>query len=265
MARKKIGLALGGGGARGFAHVGVIKVLAENNIPIDYIAGTSIGSVVGGALAAGMSVPEIEAMAHGIRWRDLTRPSFSPIALLSNAPMGKFLHRKFPVHRFEDLQIPFAAVAVDLSKPECVVFKQHGELIHAIRASCAVPAVFAPIRDERERILVDGGLMALVPIDAVKEMGADVVIAVDLVSCGSAFSRAPSTAIGMMISSAMLLLRVASNNQNHTADVLIVPQIAHIRPDRLNQGKDCQEKGEAAARAKIDEIKRLVSDTQHQS
>lgn len=264
MTRRKIGLALSGGGARGFAHVGVVKVLAENNIPIDMIAGTSIGSVVGGALAAGMSAKEVEAMAHSIRWRDLTRPSFSPIALLSNEPMGKFIHRKFPVHRFEDLKIPFAAVAVDLREPECVVLKERGDLVHAIRASCAVPAVFAPVREDSGRILVDGGVMAPLPIDAVKEMGADVVIAVDLLSSGSTFNRAPSTALGMMISSAMVLLRAASNSQEHKADVLIIPEIAHIRPDRLGQARDCQQLGEKAAWAKIEEIKKLVSDTQHQ-
>ena len=264
MTRKKVGLALSGGGARGFAHVGVLKILAENNIPIDLIAGTSIGSVVGGALASGMTVDEIETMAHGIRWLDLTRPSFSPIALLSNAPMGKFLHRHFPANRFEDLKIPLAAVAVDLRKPECVVFKEEGDLIHAIRASCAVPSVFAPIREDSGRILVDGGVMAPLPIDAVKEMGADVIIAVDLLSSGSSFNRAPSTALGMMISSAMVLLRAASNNQEHKPDVLIIPEIAHIRPDRLNQARDCQEKGEEAARSKIDEIRRLVSEISHQ-
>lgn len=261
MAQKKVGLALSGGGARGFAHVGVLKVLAENNIPIDMIAGTSIGSFVGGALAAGMTVNEIESMAHSIRWSDVTRPAFSPIAFLSNAPMGKLIRRKFPTHRFEDLEIPFAAVVVDLRKPECVVLKEKGDLVHAIRASCAVPAVFAPIREDSGRILVDGGVMAPLPVDAVKQMGADVVIAVDLLSSGSAFNRAPSTALGMMISSAMVLLRAASNSQDNKADVLLVPEIAHIRPDRLSQAKDCQERGEKIARAMIEDIKRLVSDT----
>jgi NTE family protein len=260
MARKKIGLALSGGGARGFAHVGVIKVLAENNIPIDLIAGTSIGSVVGGALASGMTADEIEAMAHGIHWRDITRPSFSPIALMSNVPLGKFLQRKFPVNRFEDLKIPFAAVTVDLRKPECVVFKDSGDMITAIRASCAVPAVFAPVRDESGRILVDGGVMAPLPIDAVKEMGADIVIAVDLLSSGAKFNRAPSTAFGMLFSSAMVLLREVSNNQEHKADVMIIPEIAHVRPDRLSQREDCQRLGEEAARSKIDEIKSSISD-----
>jgi NTE family protein len=261
MTRKKIGLALSGGGARGYAHVGVIKVLAEHNIPIDLIAGTSIGSVVGGALASGMTADEIERMASGVRWRNMTRPSFSPIALLSNAPMGKFIERQFLVTRFEDLKIPFAAVAVDLAKAECVVIKDSGDMITAIRASCAVPAVFSPI-NHNGQLLVDGGVMAPLPIDAVKEMGADVVIAVDLLASGATFNRMPMTALGMLFKSAMTLLRAASGNQRNEADITIIPQIAHIRPDRLGQSQDCQRCGEDAARVAIDEIKRLISDQQ---
>jgi NTE family protein len=259
MTRKKIGLALSGGGARGYAHVGVVKVLAEHNIPIDFIAGTSIGSVVGGALAAGMAAAEIEAMAGEIRWRHMTRPSFSPVALLSNAPMGRFLEQHFPVKRFEDMKIPFAAVSCDLKTAECIVMKDQGDVIPAIRASCAVPAVFSPIKSDG-RLLVDGGVMAPLPIDAVKEMGADIVIAVDLLSSGATFKTTPATAMGMLFRSAMILLRAASGNQKHEAEVLIVPEIAHIRPDRLNQRKDCQQLGETAARRAIDEIKKIISE-----
>jgi NTE family protein len=259
MPRKKIGLALSGGGARGYAHVGVLKVLAENDVPVDLIAGTSIGSVVGGALAAGMSAAEIEQMAADVRWRNMTRPSFSPIALLSNAPMGRFLEQHFPVTRFEEMKVPFAAVTCDLARAECVVRKDRGDAITAIRASCAVPAVFAPIKSDG-RILVDGGVMVPLPIDAVKEMGADIVIAVDLLSSGATFKTSPATAMGMLFRSAMILLRAASTNQVHEPDVLIVPDIAHIRPDRLNQRQDCLERGEQAARAAIDKIKKLIGD-----
>lgn len=257
MSRKKIGLALSGGGARGFAHVGVLKVLAEHNIPIDLIAGTSIGSLVGGAYAAGMSADEIEKMAHRVRWRHLTRPSFSPIALLSNAPMGKFIERHFPGKNFEDLKLPFAAVACDLKAEECVVLKDRGDVVSAIRASCAVPAVFSPIR-ENGRMLVDGGVMAPVPIDAVKGLGADVVIAVDLLSIGGGFRHYPSTVMGMLFLSAMVLVRSLTSNQQNKADLTIIPDIAHIRPDRLNQRGDCLRLGEEAARARIDEIKQLI-------
>jgi NTE family protein len=260
MSRKKIGLALSGGGARGFAHVGVLKVLAEHEIPIDYISGTSIGSFVGGAFAAGMTASEIEAMAQRVGWRHVTRPSFSPRALLSNAPMSRYIRRYFPVTRFEDLKIPFTAVACDLVSGKEVRLRAAGDLISAIRASCAVPAVFLPITNGDKRLLVDGGIAAPVPVDAVREMGAEVVIAVDLLSSGIPFRRAPQTALGILFSSAMTLLRAAVDNQEYKADVVITPEIAHIRPDRLNHRDECFALGEAAARAQIDEIKRLISD-----
>ena len=259
MTRKKIGLALSGGGARGFAHIGVLKVLGEHNIPIDFIAGTSIGSLVGGAYAAGMSAKEIEKMAHRVRWRHLIRPSFSPIALWSNAPMGKFIERHFPAKQFEELRLPFAAVTCDLKDEECVVLKDEGDVVSAIRASCAVPAVFAPIR-ENGRMLVDGGVMAPVPVDAVKDLGADILIAVDLLSCGSGFRRYPSTVVGMLFISAMVLVRSLTDNQQNAADLTIIPEIAHIRPDRLSQREECLRLGEEAARARIDEILDLIND-----
>ena len=233
MARKKIGLALSGGGTRGFAHVGVLKILAEHGIDIDYISGTSIGSFVGGALAAGLSAAEIEKMATNVRWRHVTRPSFSPRSLFSNAPMSRFIRRFFPVTRFEDAKIPFTAVACNILTGKEVRLNSTGDMISAIRASCAVPAVFSPVIDSQNRVLVDGGLIALVPTDAVREMGADIIIAVDLISCGANFHRLPRTAVGMLFCSAMTLLRAASDNQKHKADVTIVPQIAHIRPTVL--------------------------------
>ena len=260
MSRKKIGLALSGGGARGFAHVGVLKVLAEHEIPIDYIAGTSIGSFVGGALASGMTAGEVEKMARAVGWRHMTRPSFSPRAFLSNAPMARFIRRHFPVTRFEDLKIPFTAIAYDLVSGKEVRLKEKGDLIQAIRASCAVPAVFAPIKNGNGQLLVDGGLCSLVPIDAVRDMGADIVIAVDLLSSGIPFQRAPKTAVGMLFNSVMTLVRKSVTNQESQADMVITPQITHIRPDRLGQRRECFDLGETEARALIDEIKRLVND-----
>jgi len=258
MTRKKIGLALSGGGARGLAHVGVIKVLAEHNIPIDMIAGTSIGSLIGGAFASGLTPDEIEKMSHGIRWRHLTQPSYSPIALLSNKRMGQFIERRFPITKFEELKIPLSVVACDLKKSERVVFKDSGDLVMAIRASCAVPGFFSPVKYDG-RTLVDGGVMDPLPVDAVKEMGADVVIAVDLLGCGTEYLGVPKTALGMIFKSAFILLRTATKGQQHDADITLLPRIAHIRPDRLNQNEACRLRGEEIARENIEEIKRLVS------
>ena len=136
MERKRIGLALSGGGARGFSHVGVLKVFAEHNIRVDMIAGTSAGSIVGGALAAGMSAAEIEAMARKAGYLNMMRPSFSVRGLLSNTPMGRFLERELPVTRFEDLTVPFGAVVYDLKAGEEILMKDAGDLAFAIRASC---------------------------------------------------------------------------------------------------------------------------------
>jgi NTE family protein len=254
---KKIGLALSGGGARGFAHIGVLKVLVEHKIPIDMIAGTSAGSIVGGAFAAGMSVDEIIAMASTIGWTNMMLPSLSPLGLLSNAPMGTFLERHFPVTSFEDCAIPFAAVACNFDSGEEIVFKNAGDLIFAIRASCAVPGVFAPIINEGGRLLVDGGVVSPMPTDAVRQMGADVVVAVDLMACGATFRARPRTAIGMMFQSGMALLRATSRNQHYNADIVIEPQIAHLRPDEINKRDEFIKFGDEAANDKIDEIREL--------
>jgi NTE family protein len=255
---KKIGLALSGGGARGFAHIGVLKVLAEHNIRIDMIAGSSAGSIIGGAFAAGMSVDEIATMASKIGWMNMTRPSLSPLGLLSSAPMGYFLEREFPVNTFEELQIPFAAVACDFESGEEVVLRGTGDLTFAIRASCAVPGAFAPLIDKDNRLLVDGGVVSPMPTDAVEMMGADIVIAVDLMACGVTFRTRPRTAIGMMFQSAMMLLRAASRNQHYKADITIVPAIAHLRPDQLYKRDEFIALGEAAAREQIDRIRSFI-------
>lgn len=259
MNRRKIGLALSGGGARGYSHIGVLKVLAENNIPIDFIAGTSAGSFVGGALASGLSVDEIVDLGRRISWFNMTGLSYSPRALLSNSAMGNFIRQNFPVHKFEQLKIPYAAVACDLNSGEQVVFRDKGDLGFAIRASCAVPGVFTPLDDEVGRTLIDGGVIAPVPVNVVREMGADVVIAVDLLACGSNFRSSPRTALGMLFQSAMMLLRAASRSQHYHADVVIEPAIAHLRPDEIRKREEFITLGEEAATAALGSIRDLLS------
>lgn len=257
MTRKKIGLALSGGGARGFAHVGVFKVLASNNVPIDMIAGTSAGSIIGGAFAAGMSVDEIVAMAAKVGWLNLVRPSLSFGGMLSNAPLGKFLASHFSVKRIEEMPMPFAAVAFDLANSETVVFDQ-GDLITAIRASCAVPGVFAPVRDEHGRMLVDGGVVSPMPVETVRAMGADIVIAVDLISCGASFRTHSRVNVGIMLQSALALLRTVSIREQLGADIVIEPRIAHLRPDQISKREEFIALGESAARNALEKIRDLV-------
>lgn len=258
MTSKKIGLALSGGGARGFAHVGVLKVLAEHNVKFDMIAGTSAGSIIGGALAAGMSVDEIVEMSGKVGYTNMMRPSLSFRGVLSNAPMGRFIERHFPVARFEDMPIPFSAIAFDLANSEKVVLSNSGDLVIAIRASCAVPGVFTPVRDERGHLLVDGGVISPMPADIVRNMGADVVIAVDLLACGSVFPNKPRTAVGIMFQSTLALLRTVTKSEHHFADIVIEPQIAHLRQDQIGKRDEFIELGKKAARESITEIKKLI-------
>lgn len=259
MSQKKIGLALSGGGARGFAHIGVLKALVDNNIPIDMIAGTSAGSIAGGAFASGMPVDDIAEMAGRVGYANMMRPALGVTGMFSNAPMGKFLGKYFPVTRLEELPTPFAAAAFDLEKGKMIVLKDSGDLLTAIRASCAVPGVFTPVRDADGRLLVDGGVASPLPVDIVKEMGADIVIAVDLMACGSTFRANSRTVLGIMIRSAMSLLKVAGIHEQKNADVVIVPAIAHIRPDQIRRGKELIELGEAATMDSIDQIKKAIN------
>ena len=166
MMAKKIGIALSGGGARGFAHLGVLKALAANDIPIDLVSGVAAGSFVGGALAAGMSVDEILDVGQKISWFSLAGFSYSPRGLLSSAAMGTFIEKHFPATKFEDLKLPFAAVACDLETGEEVVLRDAGDLAFAIRASCAIPGVFVPMIDEQGRSLIDGGAATPMPTKA---------------------------------------------------------------------------------------------------
>lgn len=254
MARKKIGIALSGGAARGFAHVGVLKVLVENGIPIDMVAGTSAGSIIGGAVASGMSIDDIENMARSVGWTDIGRPSLSPLGLLSNEPLGRYLAMHFPVTRFEEMPIPFAAIACDLQTGDEVALKDKGDAIFAIKASCAVPGIFTPSTDEEDRMLVDGGAVRPLPCSILTKMGADVIIAVDVLACGSTFRSKPRTALGVSIQAAMTIIRTVSRNQHYRADIVIKPEIAHLRPDELGKRDEFIKLGEDAALAMIDSI-----------
>lgn len=258
MTRKKIGLALSGGGARGFAHIGVLKVLVDHGVQIDLIAGTSAGSIVGGAFASGMSPDEIALMAAKVGYLNMMRPSFSIGGLLSNAPMGRFIRRNFPVSRFEDLAIPFAAVAHDPSSGETAVFKDSGDLITAIRASCSVPGLFAPVKDETGRRLVDGGVTMVMPVDTVREMGADIVIAIDVLACGALYPSRARNGISVGIRSVLTLIRATSLNQHERADIVIIPRVAHLRPDQIYRRDEFIALGEESARDAIPDVLGLI-------
>jgi NTE family protein len=259
MARKTIGLALSGGGARGFSHVGVLKALSAHGIFPDMIAGTSAGAAVGVFAAAGMSADEIEELSAGITWATAVRPVVSPMGIFSNRPLGSFIKKHLQTNHIRDLKLPFSAIAYDVVKGEEAVITE-GDISEAVRASCAVPGIFTPVRTKDGRMLVDGAVTSGLPVDQVRAMGADIVIAVDLISCGVSFRTEPRTALGVMIRSALTLIRTSVHEQRQRADIVIDPQIAHIRPDQMNRKSELLELGEAAAVEKIAEIKTMADE-----
>jgi NTE family protein len=256
--RPRIGLALSGGAARGIAHVGVLRALEENAIPIDAIAGASAGALIGGAYAAGLSIAQLEAMARKFRWRHMGRPSFSRLGLQSNAPMEKFLRANLPVTRFEDLRIPFAALATDLKTGTAVVLRDTGDLTFAIRASACLPAFYVPVRDPEGRMLVDGGLVANLPISHTRELGADIVIAVDVGADGARFMDRPRTALGVLTQVFVAVERIVTNQETANADLIITPKVGHIRWDETRRTAEFLKIGYETALESIAGIRRLI-------
>jgi NTE family protein len=256
--RPRIGLALSGGAARGIAHVGVLRAMEENNIPIDAIAGASAGAIVGGCYATGLSIDKLEKMASHFRWRHTARLSFSRLGLQSNARMEKYLCAHLPVTRFEDLKIPFAAMVTDLRKGTLIVFRDTGDLPFAIRASACIPAIYAPVRDRDGRLLIDGGIVANLPISHARDLGADIVIAVDVNADGIRFFDRPHTALGVLAYTFIAVERIVSNQERATADILIAPKVGHIRWDQTHRADELVQAGYEAGLESIDEIKKLI-------
>ena len=256
--RPRLGLALSGGAARGIAHVGVLKVFAEAGIHVDCVAGTSAGALVGGALAAGMPVEEIEKIGRELRWRDLGRMTLSRLGVQSNALLEEYIRAHFPRTRFEELEVPFAAVACDLRTGGAVVMRDEGDLGFAIRASCAVPGWYVPVTDAEGRQLVDGGLVANLPVSVVRALGAEVAVAVDVNSEGAKFLGPPTSVIGVLLQSMIVVQRVAVEHQRQLADVVISPSVGHLRWDEMTRAEEFIEAGVEAARAALPAIKELL-------
>jgi NTE family protein len=257
--RPRVGLALSGGAARGIAHIGVIRVLQEHQIPIDVISGTSAGALVGGALAAGMPLAEIEEMGRRLRWRDMGRMTISRLGVQSNARMQELIEARFPFKRFEDLPVPFAAVATDLHTGAPVLMSGKGSVALAIRASCAIPGWYVPVTDEHGRQLIDGGVVANIPTVAARFLGAELVIAVDVNSEGAKFLSAPTSIIGVLIQSMMVVQRTASTHQLQAASIVISPSVGHIRWDEMSRADELIKLGEQSARSQIESIKQLLA------
>ncbi|HDH87884.1 MAG TPA: patatin [Desulfobacteraceae bacterium] len=233
----KIGLALGSGSARGWAHIGVIKALTEAGIHVDYVAGTSVGAVVGAVYASGR-IDSFKDVVLQLDWKKIASfldVVFPKSGLIDGNRIAEFIRSHVGEKNIEDLSLPFCAVSTDLATGNEVVF-QDGDIIEAVRASISVPGVFTPVR-KSGAILVDGGLVNPVPVSVVREMGADLVIAVDLnhdiidkkglkkasITNSSALAHNPGTMQGLTKGSKIL---DALNNRLETLDLAA---LTHIR------------------------------------
>ena len=254
-ARPGIGLALGGGFARGFAHLGVLRVLEQNRIPVSHIAGTSVGSILGAAYASGAPLEQIMETCRAVRFRDIARWRVSRLGLASNQRLGELVENAFASRRFEDLKIPLAVVATDLANGDAVVFT-HGNLCDAIRASCAFPGLFEPVKIGT-RCLADGGLVAQVPTRAARQLGAKHVIGVS-VGVEDGQRGAPSNIF-------QVVCRAVSAAQKHQleiwerhADLMLRPDVQHLAWDDFERAEEAIAAGEAAARRALPRIQKLL-------
>src|SRR6266849_783270 len=253
--RAGIGLALGGGFARGFAHLGVLQVLEQNRIPVTHIAGASVGSILGAAYASGAPLERIIETCRGLRFRDIARWRVSRLGLASNQRLAILIDRVFESRQFEDLQIPLAVVATDLTSGEPVIFKQ-GNLVDAIRASCAFPGLFEPVQIGT-RCLADGGLVAPVPTCAARGLGVALVIGVS-VGMQDGHRGAP-TNIFQVVS------RAVSAAQKHQlevwerhADLVLRPDVQSLAWDDFERADEAIQAGAAAAYGALPRIEKLL-------
>ncbi len=179
MSRKKIGLALGGGGSRGLAHIGVLKVLKENNIPIDYVSGTSMGALIGAFFCSGMNVNQIEKEIISLNWKNLLDYSIPTKGLIKGKKIEEMLREKLGNINFNDLKIPLLVTAYDIKNDQEIIFSK-GNVVQAIRASISIPGIFIPVSN-KERILVDGGVVDPMPTEILKNY-ADIIFGVSVAS-----------------------------------------------------------------------------------
>ena len=270
--KKKIGLALSGGAARGLAHVGVLEVFQKEGIPIDMIAGTSSGAVMGAVYASGQDTSKMIENALEAGWKrmaPLIDPSFPKTGFIKGKKIKNLLSGYIGGNiRFSDLKIPFACVATDIYSGEEVVINS-GSVLEALRASISIPGIFMVVKREG-RYLVDGGLTTPVPVNVVKQMGADFVIAVNVnpdvsnrMGKGSqerAKANKEPNIFQVMMQSIYITTYSLARTSLGDADIVIEPDLANIGAGDFNKAGELITRGQQAAQKAIPEIKRRLGE-----
>ena len=265
--RPRIGLVLGGGGARGLAHIGVFRVLEEAGLPVDIVTGTSVGALVGALYSSGISIDRIESMTEEIGWSDLTNISAPSVVtlflsekLLSTEKMEKYIADKIGNKRFDELKIPFGCVATDLRTGEKIIFYE-GDVAPAVLASATIPGVFTPV-EYRHRLLVDGGLVDNIPTDVARMLKADIIIAVNI---SADFTKnTPSNIMSVLSQSISIQGEFLSGEQLKLTDLVINPEVSDVGIHELWRSRECIDAGIVATRKIMPKLKRLIIDRTYQ-
>src|SRR5215470_1105296 len=252
--RPRVGLALAGGFARGIAHIGVLRVLRDAGIPIDCVAGTSVGALIATAYCAGVPLEKMEAEGAKTSFADFGRWTPSWLGLATNQRMEKYLERFTTAKTFEELKTPLAISTSDLNQG-LTVYYTSGPIVQPLRASCAYPALFVPIQYDG-RTLVDGFLTSPVPVEGALLLGADVVVAVFLESGGIAN---PRTAVDIISRSFNIIQGHSEISWRQQADVVIEPDVTSFAWDDFTKTPELVRAGEAAAKKAIPEILALLN------
>jgi NTE family protein len=250
-----IGLALGGGFARGMAHIGVLKVLEEEGIPIRLMTGTSVGALIGAAYCSGLSLEALEKVAHSCRFTTFARWTVSRYGFASNDRMVSFLTRTLKVKTFEELRIPLGVTATDFNTGQGVIFHS-GSIIDPVRASCAYPGMFLPV-EIRGRYLVDGMLSHPVPTRPLRDMGAERVLAVHLRGTW-AKGGAPRHLFDVIGQSFAIAQDAMSSLWKSAADIVVEPDVAGFAYDDFKRAGDLIRSGEVAMRQAMPEVRKWL-------
>ena len=267
MPKPKVGLAMGGGAARGMAHIGVLTVLEKEGIPIDLIAGTSVGAAVGSLYARGKNAGLIKEKVIELSQRRLTQfidPSLPRTGLIKGKKFSDLLASLLGGNiKFSDLLIPFACTATDIDTGEAVVLDR-GSVVEAVRASISLPGIFTVVK-RRGRNLVDGGLTNPVPVSLAREMGADFIIAVNVIPgvldpAHQSIKRSTKggkepNILHVLVQSIHIGTYSLVRSGLEKADVVIEPDVVHIGAGDYNHARECIEEGELAAQKAMPEIK----------
>lgn len=252
--RPKVGLALGAGGARGLAHIGVLKALEAHQVPIDYVAGSSMGSFIGALYANGIAPQMMEKLALHLKrkhWLDFTVPH---LGFVAGEKVRQLIHLLTHGKTFAELAIPLAVVATDIETGERVVFRE-GWVAQAVRASIAIPGIFVPER-VGDRLLVDGGVIDRVPTTVAREMGADIVIAVDVAQFD--VKMKVNNIYDVIAQTIDVMEREILRYRILSADVVIRPNVGHYSSIAYHAVKEIIAEGERMALEHIAEIKLLI-------